>query len=547
MDTSESGDEIYAAGYFSTAQGLAAFRAAELSATTASPDPQWQPVWSSNNGNYQQAIQRSGDRVYVGGAEHSFFGYDASTLQRVSGTIGNQGGDFQTASPHKDLVYASCHCNDYMYSEAFTWSNVGTNWTYADKVGYVGAWDAATGKFQAEFDPILDVRRGRGGWASTTDTNGDTWFGGDFTRGRLPNGTSTWAGGFVRFAERDIAAPTTPGAMSVVSNTPTGARLSWGASTGQAARYELIRGNRVVATSGSTSIDVPPITEPTRFFVRAIDAAGNRSASTSVLVAQPPGAGPAAPAVSGEALSASRARVTWTHAGAGVASYKILRDGAQVGSIDEPGRSFEENGLTASTTYAYQVVAVGNDGQESAPGGVSVTTLAAATQLIPTGADWRWRYDTAAWPADWRERTFDDSSWALDPAVLGFGSNDVTTNIDKPAPTTNRPVSAQFRRSFDVADPNALSSVSLTVRADDSVVVYVNGTEVGRSNLPSGTLTQYSYALTGTRTATAAANPVTFTVPKSLLVAGTNVVAASVHLGWRATPDVSFELSMSGQ
>jgi hypothetical protein len=83
--------------------------------------------------------------------------------------------------------------------------------------------------------------------------------------------------------------------------------------------------------------------------------------------------------------------------------------------------------------------------------------------------------------------------------------------------------------------------------ADDGIVVYVNGTEVGRANMPTGTLTSTTFPTTSQRTSTARANPVTFTVPPALLQDGTNVVTASVHLGWRATPDVSFDLSMTAE
>src|SRR5690606_19573150 len=45
------------------------------------------------------------------------------------------------------------------------------------------------------------------------------------------------------------------------------------------------------------------------------------------------------------------------------------------------------------------------------------------------------------------------------------------------------------------------------------------------------------------RHSSAIANPITFAVPTSLLVNGENVIAASTHAGWRATVDLSFQLS----
>src|SRR3546814_2632553 len=61
--------------------------------------------------------------------------------------------------------------------------------------------------------------------------------------------------------------------------------------------------------------------------------------------------------------------------------------------------------------------------------------------------------------------------------------------------------------------------------------------------MPAGAIGHNSYPLGSPRTAAAAANPVTFTVPPGLLVAGQNTIAAHVALGYRNTTDISFDLS----
>jgi trimeric autotransporter adhesin len=38
-----------------------------------------------------------------------------------------------------------------------------------------------------------------------------------------------------------------------------------------------------------------------------------------------------------------------------------------------------------------------------------------------------------------------------------------------------------------------------------------------------------------------------FEVPIDLLTKGTNVISASTHLNWRATPDISFHLTMEAE
>lgn len=57
----------------------------------------------------------------------------------------------------------------------------------------------------------------------------------------------------------------------------------------------------------------------------------------------------------------------------GIDHYEIFRDGTSLGT--RKGTSFSDSGLTADTTYSYQVKAVGTNGLESAlSDSLSVTT-----------------------------------------------------------------------------------------------------------------------------------------------------------------------------
>ena len=77
---------------------------------------------------------------------------------------------------------------------------------------------------------------------------------------------------------------------------------------------------------------------------------------------------------------------------------------------------------------------------------------------------------------------------------------------------------------------------------NDGLVLYVNGREVKRSNMPEGTVTNTTLATAAPSTSTAKANPVEVTVPAEYLREGKNVIAVSVHSNYRSTPSVSFDL-----
>ncbi|MDJ0356117.1 PKD domain-containing protein [Paenarthrobacter sp. PH39-S1] len=946
IDAADDGSRLYAAGYFTTSGTAPALKAAAVQSAAGAPlaTPAWTPTFSNSN-NYQQTIGQVGDRVWLGGSEHSFFSYSTSSFDLLSGNIGKNHGDFQAMSVSRTgVIYAGSHGHDWVYSNAFSWPNVGTGWTEADSFEWIGAWDAATGNLIPGFTPSMKFRLGQGVWATTVDSNGTMWTGGDMTTVATSTSAGRWAGGFARFPQLDAVAPTTPSNVVPSADGPTTVKLAWGASSDSSGTvsYQILRNDRVVATTYATSAVLPKGGE-NRYFVRAVDAAGNLSASSPVITASganlPPtaaftskvtgltatfdaagstddgtiasyawdfgdgttgsgatashpyaaagtyaarlvvtdnggekaavthevsmvqpaptdgygaavygdsptfyyrlgestgstandagvsaspgtysgtvtqGVAGALPGVADTAatfdgssgLVSSRKSYdnpstyslelwfnttttrggkligfgdqataqsnnydrhvymqddgklvfgTWTgtgnvittpsayndgkwhqmvatQSGAGMVLYvdgvqtgTNPQKGAQAytgywriggdttwgssspyfaGTLDEaavypaaltsgqvakhyqlgtsapvanqpPSAAFTAAvqdlhvavdgsgsadpdgtiaafawkfgdgstavGATAGHDYAaagsYDVtltvtdnqgataikteritvtappaanqppaasftvtvadlnVALDGSGSTDADGSVASYawdfgdggTAAGATAthsyaaagtytvtltvtddkgatgvktapvtvtapssgsvdvvLVPAKSSWAWRYETTASAAAWKSPGFDSSSWKTGSGVLGFGTAGLATNVDVAGPTSGRPLAAYFLRQFTVDSAAKVQKLRLSTVADDGVVVYVNGTEVGRSNMPAGAVTFNSYAASAPNTTVANANPVTVDVPVSLLTDGVNTIAAETHVNYRATKDLSFDLS----
>ena len=78
---------------------------------------------------------------------------------------------------------------------------------------------------------------------------------------------------------------------------------------------------------------------------------------------------------------------------------------------------------------------------------------------------------------------------------------------------------------------------------DDGCVIYLNGVEVVRSNMPSGTVTYTTRATTaigGTDESAWLEAP----IDPALLVAGTNVIAVELHQQSPTSTDISFDLEL---
>jgi hypothetical protein len=286
-DMSPDGTRMYAAGYFTLSKTAYANKAAAVLTQAGAPlaSPVWTTVWSnSDRSGYQQAIRATGNRVFVGGSEHSIFSYDPTTFNRTSGaTTQGNGGDFQALDTDGSVMYGGCHCSSWTYENSFTWPTPSTGWTQADQIDWIGAWDVATGKTLPQFNPPFLGSENAGVWAIFIDRAGTVWAGGDLTGARTSRTRTQWAGGFVRFPTVDATAPTTPtGLRGTTQNGNT--TLTWQPATDNSGSvsYEVLRDDRPIATTTERTFTVAAAANA-RYFVRAVDAGGNRSASTPVL------------------------------------------------------------------------------------------------------------------------------------------------------------------------------------------------------------------------------------------------------------------------
>jgi hypothetical protein len=167
------------------------------------------------------------------------------------------------------------------------------------------------------------------------------------------------------------------------------------------------------------------------------------------------------------------------------------------------------------------------------------------TTFIPTGATWTYLDDGSDQGISWREPFFDDSAWKQGAAELGYGDGDENTVIGFGADPNNKYITTYFRRTFTVTQPADFALLDFHLLRDDGAVVYLNGQEVIRSNLPSGPLTFQTLA-PQTMGVVGEVMWHPHAVSANWLVPGENVVAVEVHQNTLNSSDVSFALSLTG-
>ena len=176
---------------------------------------------------------------------------------------------------------------------------------------------------------------------------------------------------------------------------------------------------------------------------------------------------------------------------------------------------------------------------------ISIATNRVTTELISGGANWAYNDQGQDLGTNWTLPAYDASTWSNGVARLGYGDPATATTVNYGPQPSNKFVTTYFRCPFVAPAGVVITNLNLRVARADGVVVYLNGQEIYRTNLPAGPLTATNLAL----------NPMTIytqdifyptNVPVANLATGTNWIAAEVHLASAAASAMGFDMELIG-
>lgn len=184
--------------------------------------------------------------------------------------------------------------------------------------------------------------------------------------------------------------------------------------------------------------------------------------------------------------------------------------------------------------------------------GSPLTTVATLNTFVGLGSTWSFLGDGSDQETAWTAVDFDDSLWERGPAELGYGDGDevtVTPFVDTDDVTEGDQVNATtyFRSAdFDIAGADSLTTLNMSLKADDSAAVYLNGTEIYRtSNLdPAAAFDTYADADGNPEGIPAWEVTVDVASTGVMLTETGNVLAVEVHQRSPGSSDISFDLML---
>lgn len=169
---------------------------------------------------------------------------------------------------------------------------------------------------------------------------------------------------------------------------------------------------------------------------------------------------------------------------------------------------------------------------------------AGTTKTIFTkGSSWYY-YDQGSLDGqNWQNGGYDN--WSTGNAPLGYFTNDsnngrgYNTFLDYGTSDSNKRPTYYFYKSFTLSNtPSASDIYTLNYTVDDGMVVYINGAEAARYQMPSGNISYHTYSSTY-----ANGNPDSgsLQLPASLFKKGNNIIAIEVHNTNASSSDIYFD------
>ncbi len=214
---------------------------------------------------------------------------------------------------------------------------------------------------------------------------------------------------------------------------------------------------------------------------------------------------------------------------------QLLVNGQQVPMGYFNGKLFQPVTLTAVAPAGYTF-----------QGWMNVNGTLATKMLKAMGSSWSY-YDQGSLDGkNWTANSYNASSWSSGNAPLGYSNTAgiITTTLDYGNSSSSKRPTYYFRSSVTLSQAPASTDVfTMDYYIDDGLVVYVNGTEAARFNMPSGTISYSTLASTYADQFPTG----TLTLPTSLFKKGTNVIAVEVHNNANNSSDIIFDADIKMQ
>ena len=160
------------------------------------------------------------------------------------------------------------------------------------------------------------------------------------------------------------------------------------------------------------------------------------------------------------------------------------------------------------------------------------------TTIFDYATSWKYLNDGSDQGTAWYATAFNDAAWTSATALFHVGEAG-TTNLTTLRQTT------YFRKTFTITNHSSYDDFTINLVVDDGAVIYVNGVEAARQNMPTGTITSATTA-SGQVNGGSESSSTAISISSSYFYEGSNVIAVEVHQASNNGSDMRFQMQLVG-
>lgn len=161
--------------------------------------------------------------------------------------------------------------------------------------------------------------------------------------------------------------------------------------------------------------------------------------------------------------------------------------------------------------------------------------------LIKNGDTWSY-FDSGYLSDNWyKEENFDH--WKKGATPIGYGDRQIITTINYGDDPEKKEIIKYFSKTIYIKDITKFKGYEFKLLRDDGAVIYLNGKELYRENMPNGTITKYTVA----RTYVDEGDETTYFVKifdSSIFKQGENTINVQIHQSSEDSSDCIFSLEL---
>jgi len=177
---------------------------------------------------------------------------------------------------------------------------------------------------------------------------------------------------------------------------------------------------------------------------------------------------------------------------------------------------------------------------------ITAQTNLVVSVLVKGGDNWKYFDRGQDLGMNWVNPDYDDSGWSNGPARLGFGDKEEATVTSYGGVSTNKNPTTYFRHPFYVPPNVAFTNLVLRLAQRGGSLVWLNGQELWRTNLPAGPIAYTNQAIPYSANIDSAYQFNPINVNAAQLLPGTNIIAEELHLLSPTASFAGFDMELIG-